>query len=66
MNILDIIHPEYKDEYKKIMNDSKDDTGYIVIKMICKDDSYKWIEVNYKILRDEDKFIITAKDMTKQ
>ena len=66
MNILDIIHPEYKDEYKKIMNDSKDDTGYIVIKMICKDDSYKWIEVNYKILRDEDKFIITAKDMTEQ
>ena len=66
MNMLDLVHEEYKDEYKKAMNDLKDDTGCIVIKMICKDGSYKWTELNYKILRDEDEFIITAKDITDQ
>ena len=66
MNILDIIHTEHKDEYRKIMNDLESDTGCIVIKMICKDNTYKWIEFNYKALRNENKFIITAKDITEQ
>lgn len=66
MNILDIIHPEFKEEYKSIFKGLKNDTGYLVSKLICKDGSYKWVELNYKILKNENKFIITAKDLSEQ
>lgn len=66
MNILDIVHPDNKNEYKNILNGLKDDSGCMVSKLICKDGSYKWIELNYKIIRAEDKFIITAKDISEQ
>ncbi|MGL6107856.1 PAS domain S-box protein [Romboutsia sp.] len=66
MNILDIIHSEFKKEYKEIIKGLREDTGYLVSKLICKDGSYKWVELNYKILRNEEKFIITAKDLSEQ
>ena len=66
MNIGDIIHEDFKDGYMRIMNGQADDNGFRVSKMICKDGSIKWIEINYKIIREEDKFIITAKDISEQ
>lgn len=66
MNIGDIIHPDFKNGYIRIMNGEICDTGFRVCKMICKDGSSKWIEINYKVIRSEGKFIITAKDVSEQ
>ncbi|MGL5313214.1 MAG: ATP-binding protein [Peptostreptococcaceae bacterium] len=66
MNIEDIIHDNFKNGYRRIMQGVRSDTGFRVSKMICKDGNEKWIEINYKIIRDEDKFIITAKDVSEQ
>ncbi|WP_297134528.1 PAS domain S-box protein [Terrisporobacter sp.] len=66
MNIMDLIHDDYKEEYKIIIEEGKFDTGCIVNKLRCKDGSYKWIEINYKILRNEGTFVLTAKDLSEQ
>lgn len=66
MNIIDLIHEDYKEEYRSIIEEGKNDRGCIVNKLKCKDGSYKWIEFNYKILRSESTIIITAKDLSEQ
>lgn len=66
MNILDLIHEDFKERYLNIINSNKNDTGSINIKLMCKDGSYKWVELNYKTLKVEDKLIITLKDINEQ
>ena len=66
MNILDIIHPDYKGEIIDILRCLKEDAGYVINRVLCKDGNYKWIEWNYKILREEGSFVITAKDISQQ
>lgn len=64
MNIIDLVHKDYKDEYRNIIKGIEDSEGYIVSQLMCKDKSFKWVELNYKILRNEEKFIITVRDIT--
>ncbi|MEG0051275.1 MAG: ATP-binding protein [Terrisporobacter sp.] len=66
MKMFDIIDSEFKTDYRRRIDNVNDDSGCIVNKMICKDGSRKWLECNYKVLRSEDKYIITAKDITEQ
>ena len=66
MNINEIIEDNFKNEFENIIKDSINDTGFSIYKIRCKNNTFKWIEVNYKILKDEDKFLITAKDITEQ
>ena len=66
MNILDLIHGDFKEEYKKILNSNEDYIGCTNIKLICKDGNYKWVEFNYKILREKDTFVITVKDISEK
>ena len=66
MNILDIIHYDNKDTYIDTKRSLNNDEGSTVCKLLCKDGSYIWVELNYKVLRCEDTFMITAKDISKQ
>ncbi|MGL5348203.1 MAG: ATP-binding protein [Peptostreptococcaceae bacterium] len=66
MNINEIIEGDFRNEFENIANDPINNTGFSVYKIRCKNNTFKWIEINYKVLKDEDKFLITAKDVTEQ
>lgn len=66
MNILDLIHEDFKEKYLEIINSNKNDVGSIKIKLRCANNIYKWVELNYKLVKLEDKIIITAKDISDQ
>lgn len=66
MNILNLIHDDFKEKYLEIINSNKNDMGSITIKLKCADNIYKWVELNYKLAKLEDKLIITVKDISEQ
>lgn len=66
MNINDIIQGTFKEDFDVRIKESINNTGYLISKLKCKDGSFRWVEINYKILKEKEKFLITAKDITEQ
>ncbi|MGL5327675.1 MAG: ATP-binding protein [Peptostreptococcaceae bacterium] len=66
MSILDIIDTDSINIYNDVINNDMRNLGHGITKVICKDGTYKWIEMNYSINKDENNIILTAKDITEQ
>ena len=64
MNLLDIIHSDYIDEFKDILNNPCEKITSIENQIRCKDGSYKWFRWNMKYLKGIDIIVLTAKNIT--
>ena len=64
MNILDIIHSDYIDEFKSILNNPCEKIISIENQIRCKDGTYKWFRWNMKYLKGMDIIVLTAKNIT--
>ena len=64
----DLIHPEdiYILEYLYDSNCMTEETKYLNTRVLCKDNSYKWIELSLKYVKDKNIFISTGIDITKR
>ncbi len=63
-----LIHPEdfYILEYLYDSNCMIEETKYLNTRVLCKDNSYKWIELSLKYVKDKNIFISTGIDITKR
>ena len=53
-------------EYLYDSNCMTEETQYLSIRALCKDNSYKWIELSLKYVKDKNIFIATGIDITKR
>ena len=65
-NIVDLINGDFKEKFLEIINSNKNDFGSITTQLKCSNNIYKWVELNYKLLIQEDQLIVTVKDISEQ
>lgn len=68
MHYSDLIHPEdiFILEYLYDSNCIVEEIKYLTTRVLCKDNSYKWIELSIKYVKDKNVFIFTGIDITKR
>ena len=64
LNFFDMFYHEDKDQIIDMMFNSSCDFGSVTSKFRCKDNNYKWIDWNYKILKEENMFFSTGRDVS--
>lgn len=64
INFFDILHHEDKDQIIDTMFNSNCDFGSVTSRFRCKDNNYKWIDWNYKILKEENMFFSAGRDVS--
>ena len=66
MHYSDLIHPDDISilEYLYDPNYIVEEIKYLTIRFLCKDNSYKWIELSAKYVKDKNVFIFTGIDVT--
>lgn len=64
LNFFDMFYHEDKDQIIDMMFNSGCDFGSVTSKFRCKDNSYKWIDWNYKILKEENMFFSIGRDVS--
>ena len=68
MHYSDLIHPDDISilEYLYDPNYIVEEIKHLTIRFLCKDNSYKWIELSAKYVKDKNVFIFTGIDVTKR
>ena len=68
MHYSDLIHPDDISilEYLYDSNYISEEIKYLTIRLLCKDNTYKWIELSLKYVKDKNVFIFTGIDVTKR
>ena len=68
MHYSDLIHPDDISilEFLYDPNYIVEEIKYLTIRFLCKDNSYKWIELSAKYVKDKNVFIFTGIDVTKR
>ena len=68
MHYSDLIHPDDISilEYLYDSNYIVEEIKHLTIRFLCKDNSYKWIELSAKYVKDKNVFIFTGIDVTKR
>ena len=66
MHYSDLIHPDDISilEYLYDSNYIVEEIKYLTIRLLCKDNSYKWIELSLKYVKDKNVFMSTGIDVT--
>lgn len=64
LNFFDILYPDDKEQILNMMFNDRHDFGCVTSRFRCSDNSYKWIDWNYKILRDENIFFFSGRDVS--
>ena len=68
MHYSDLIHPDDISilEFLYDPNYIVEEIKYLTIRLLCKDNTYKWIELSAKYVKDKNIFIFTGIDVTKR
>ena len=68
MHYSDFIHPDDISILEKLYNSNYITEGinHIIIRCLCKDNNYKWIELSIKYIKEKNAFISTGIDITKR
>ena len=68
MHYSDLIHPDDISilEFLYDSNYIVEEIKYLTIRFLCKDNTYKWIELSAKYVKDKNVFIFTGIDVTKR
>lgn len=66
MHYSDLIHPDDISilEYLYDSNYISEEINYLTIRLLCKDNTYKWIELSLKYVKDKNVFMSTGIDVT--
>ena len=64
INLVDLIHPDYKEDFKQKLKNPSNDIMFIENKVKCKDGNYKWLRWNMKYLKGIELIVLTVKDIT--
>lgn len=62
--LLNIIHPDYRDDFKDKLKSVDVEIDSIENKVKCKDGQYKWLRWNMKYLKGMDLIILTVRDVS--
>ena len=65
-NIIDLIYDNYKDELINILKSSSEEVNIIENKIRCKDNSYKWLRWNIKLVKEQEALAFTIRDITRE
>ena len=66
INMLDIIHPDFKNDFKEKLRSTDEDIIFIENKVRCKDGQYKWLRWNMKNLKGIGVTALTVKDISSE
>ena len=68
MHYSDFIHPDDISILEKLYNSNyiTEEINHIIIRCLCKDNNYKWIELSIKYIKEKNAFISTGIDITKR
>ena len=66
INMLDIIHPDFRQEFKDKLRSTDEDIIFIENKVRCKDGQYKWLRWNMKNLKGIGLTALTVKDISSE
>ena len=68
MHYSDLIHPDDISRLEFLYDPTYivEEIKYLTIRFLCKDNSYKWIELSAKYVKDKNVFIFTGIDVTKR
>ncbi|WP_296648299.1 PAS domain S-box protein [Romboutsia sp. 13368] len=68
MHYSNLVHPDDFNilEYLYNSNCMTEETKHLIVRVLCKDNSYKWIELSLKYVKDKNIFIATGIDITKR
>ena len=64
INLVDLIHPDYKEYFKQKLNNPSSEIMFIENKVKCKNGNYKWLRWNMKYLKGIELIVLTVKDIT--
>lgn len=68
MNISKIIHPDDMNLFCRLNNKTHEDRelSRLNVRCLCKDGIYKWLEFSIRYIKENDNYIVTARDVTKE
>lgn len=68
MHYSDFIHPDDIDILENLYDPDciEEEIKHLAIRFLCKDSSYRWIELSSKYIKDKNVFIFTGIDITKR
>ncbi|WP_282192260.1 PAS domain S-box protein [Romboutsia ilealis] len=68
MHYSDFIHPDDIDILENLYDPDciEEEIKHLAIRFLCKDSSYRWIELSSKYIKDKNIFIFTGIDITKR
>lgn len=64
LNFFELLHPDDKTKAWDMMFNGDSDVGSMTSRFKCSDNSSKWLDWNYKILKEENMFFSVGKDVT--
>ena len=64
INMLDIIHPDFRNDFKEKLKNNYDEIIFVENKVRCKDGQYKWLRWNMKHLKGIGVTALTVKDIS--
>lgn len=65
-NILNLVHEDHKEKLISILNSDNEDVNVIENKMKCKNETYKWLRWNLKLVKEKESYVFTIRDITKE
>lgn len=68
MNISKIIHTDDMNLFFRLNNKTHEDRelSRLNVRCLCKDGIYKWLEFSIRYIKENDNYIVTARDVTKE
>lgn len=66
INFFDILYPDDREQVLDLMLNEASDFGSVTSRFRCGDNTYKWIDWSFKILREENMFFSTGRDVSER
>lgn len=66
INFFDILYPDDREQVFNLMFNEGHDFGSVTSRFRCSDNTYKWIDWSFKILREENMFFSTGRDVSER
>lgn len=66
MDFFDLLHPDDREQVYNLMFNEDHDFGSVTSRFRCGNNTYKWIDWSFKILKEENMFFSTGRDVSER